>query len=495
MFATIALFSWPIVVIILFRVLPRPHAVLISLLGGYLLLPTQGGVDLPLLPALEKHSIPALSVLIVVLIARQRETDPPALKGWLPQGFLPRLLILIIIAGSFMTVLTNGDMLVFGPRVLPGLRLYDAFSAALLSVILMLPLLLARKFLAHPEQQRLLLLVMCIAGMLYSLLALYEVRMSPQLNRTLYGYFPHDWIQHLRNGGFRPIVFLSHGLQLATFFAGTLMAAVALMRLGKGARRTNYLLAALWLFMTLVLCKSLGALIIAVAMTPVILLFGARLQALAAAIVVILVISYPLSRGAGLIPVERIYTMAAEYSAERGISLRIRLINEERLLEKASQRPAFGWGGYGRTRLYDEFGNDTSITDGYWVIAIGGGGWTRFLAEFLLLGGPVLLLAMRRRTIGSGMETTALAVITAGWMIDLLPNSALTPPLWIMAGALWGRLELGRVTAADASGDPVAVQTRGIAYSRMPKKHRPSPNVGQNARQVGATRYTRERKT
>lgn len=496
MFPTIALFSWPVVVAILFQRLPRPQALIASLMAGYLLLPVQGGIDLPLLPPLEKFSIPAISALIFVLLIRPRDGDPPARPGLIPQGVFPRIMLFGIVFGSFMTVLTNGDPLYYGARVLPALRTYDAFSAILLTLTKLLPLLLARKFLGHPEQQRQLLMAFCIAGLGYSLLALYEVRMSPQLNNMVYGFFPHSWVQHIRANGFRPVVFLSHGLQLAVFFFGALMATVALMRLSEGPRRMQFLLAALWLFMTLVLAKSLGALVIAIVLTPVILFLGARVQLLVAAIVVVLIISYPLSRGAGIVPIDRVTQIATEFDAQRGSSLQTRLTNEDRLLDHAAKRPAFGWGGWGRNRVYDSNGTDITITDGYWVIAIAGGGWIRFLSEFLLLGGAVVLLFLRRRQYEIGMETSALAVIVAAGMVDLVPNSALTVLLWMTAGALWGRLELARVsdtprtTPLPQGGAPASAYTRMPQNSRRPGAEKLSSRATRPPRYARNTRLT-----
>jgi tetratricopeptide (TPR) repeat protein len=41
------------------------------------------------------------------------------------------------------------------------------------------------------------------------------------------------------------------------------------------------------------------------------------------------------------------------------------------LAAKALQRPLFGWGGWGRNRVFDEKGRDLTITDGYWIIVLG----------------------------------------------------------------------------------------------------------------------------
>ena len=493
--ATLALFSWPIVVLVLFQKFDRPLAVMLGLLGGFLLLPVEGGIDFPLLPSFEKYSIPPLAALAFVYMMQPKSSDAASLPGLLPAGRLPKLLIAGVIVGSFLTVLTNQDPLSYGPRYIRGLRLYDAFSFVMQTSIILLPLLLARKFLGHPDQQRRFLIVMCIAGLGYSLLALYEVRMSPQLNRMVYGFFPHSWLQHIRGGGYRPLVFLSHGLVLAGFFMGTILAATALMRMHTGNERSKYLLAGLWLFMTLVLSNSLGALILSVLFTPVVFFLGTRGQIFIAAIVAVLVISYPISRGAGIVPIDWIQTTATDFNASRGASLGTRLFNEERLLDHASKRPLFGWGGWGRNRVYEDNGADTTITDGYWAIAITGGGWLRYLCEFMLLGLPVVLLFLRRRRYEVGPEGAALALITAVWMIELIPNASLTMVLWMAAGSLWGRLEYARVTESG----PAEVETDLIdsesPYTRMPRKYRRRGTKGPAPDMIPGSSYARSLRT
>lgn len=468
MVPTIAIFSWPIVVIVLFQKYSQHMAVAVSIVAAYLLLPVQGGVDLPLLPPINKNTVVVIAILIVVLSMGKTAGASTCLPGWLPKPPVLRLLIFTAIGGALMTVLLNADTVVYGNRALPALRIYDGFSAMLSAGLMLLPLLLARKYLARPEHHILLLMVLCVAGLCYSLLAAYELRMSPQLNRMVYGFFPHNWAQHVRGGGYRPIVFLAHGLQLSIFFTGTVIAACTLLRLHIEKKRMLYLFAACWLFVMLIMTKSFGALAIAVVLVPVVILLPVRMQLLVAAALAVLVVSYPLSRGAGLIPVDRVQNFVAQIDERRASSLGVRLKHEEALLEKASVRPVFGWGGWGRSRIYDEDGRDVTIADGYWAIAIGVGGWVKYLSEFLMMGGAVVLLALRQRVYKVGLETSALALITAGWMVDLLPNSALTPLLWLVAGALWGRFELGQIS--DTAQDPdTPKQARTLRYSRWPQ--------------------------
>ncbi|MEM9523999.1 MAG: O-antigen ligase family protein, partial [Pseudomonadota bacterium] len=400
------LLAWPLVMLILFARLRLQHAVIWSILGGYLLLPERLGWNLPMIPNLDKHSIPALTAigLTMLYLYRRRpgtlrargiqDRQPPpytVLKGWLPRSPAGLLLLGMIVLGAIASVLTNGDRLVYGPTVIPGLRPYDAMSSLAVIGFTLMPLLLGRKLLADNDSHRTLIFILCYAAMAYSLLALWEIRMSPRLNFQIYGFFPHSWIQHIRGDGFRPLVFLRHGLLLGVFMACGILAAAVCMRLDQ-KRRTLFLLATFWLLGTLALSKTLGAFLIALALLPVVVLMPVRLQLVAAAIVAGITLSYPILRGAGWIPVDRISEIAMSYDEGRAGSLIFRLENEDILLEKANERPIFGWGGWGRWRVYDDrTGNDVSTSDGSWIILIGEGGWVGYIGLFGLLTIPVIL--------------------------------------------------------------------------------------------------------
>src|SRR5205823_4753004 len=60
---------------------------------------------------------------------------------------------------------------------------------------------------------------------------------------------------------------------------------------------------------------------------------------------------------------------------ERAQSLEFRLRNEDLLIDRALEQPAFGWGGWGRSRVVDDTGRDLTVTDGLWVIALGDRGF------------------------------------------------------------------------------------------------------------------------
>jgi hypothetical protein len=464
----LALFSYPVVVAILFARLKPVTALIVAIVAGYLLLPHGRGLNLPVLPTLDKHSIPALSALVAMALVlnKTRQKDPRFLEGWWPRSPLAVLFIALILFGTLATTLTNGDRLSFGPLTLPAMRPYDAGAFLLLAAMMLVPFFLARRFLGHPDTHPILLFLLVLAGLAYSFFAIYEARMSPQININVYGYFQHIWIQHLRAGGFRPIVFLQHGLWVSLFFSTALLSALALYRGKKGAPRLRYLYAAGWLFVTLVLTKSLGALIITVALAPIILLLSVRLQLIMAALVAVVVMTYPVLRGAGVVPIDAISERVETINPARADSLRYRLNNEEILLERAQQRPLFGWGGWGRNSIYNEYGRNIAVTDGFWVIIIGQRGWVGYVGIFGLLSVGILGLVWQARRLEITPATAGLAVVLAGNMVDLIPNAGITVLTWMMAGALLGRLEHGRISDTAVAAAPEAAR-RTLRYSRF----------------------------
>ncbi len=442
MFGNIALLSWPFVVAILLLKKTTPTAIIVVIFAGYLLLPEQISFDFPLLPAFEKDTIPATSLFLLILLG-VGQFKSPSLKGWLPKGILPKTLLFILIVGVFPTTMTNTDPLSYGPLTLPGLRPYDAFSMILGYLMALIPFFLARKYLAYPEQNKTLLYAFVFAGLFYSILALYEIRMSPQLSNIVYGFFPHSWIQHVRGNGYRPIVFLQHGLWVSIFFTCTVLAAAGLGRMQTKSQKAKYFGFGLWLLLTLVLTKSLGALVIAILLLPCVLFLKPRFQILICAGIAVLVMTYPALRAGGFIPVEQLVGWAESIDSERAGSLQFRLDNEDQLLTHARERPYFGWAGWGRNAVFNQYGREQSTPDGYWVIIMGVGGWARYIAEFGLLCAPIIIAAFRQRKIKIEPETSVLILILTANLIDLIPNATVTPLTWILAGAIWGRLELG----------------------------------------------------
>jgi len=249
------------------------------------------------------------------------------------------------------------------------------------------------------------------------------------------------------------------------------------MRIAEGKRKIWYALGFIWLFCTLFLAKTFGAFLIAVALFPIALLFGARLQLRIAAILAICILAFPILRGAGWVPIDTIVENVQKIDSQRAGSLRFRLENEDILLAKANERPFFGWGGWGRNRVFDKDGNDISTTDGAWLIHLGQGGWARYVAQFGLLGLPIILLSFGKVGRDATLATSTLALALVANLIDLLPNSGLTSVTWLIAGALAGRLEFKADDVKRDQETQELAMPKTIRYSRDHGKLHPARNI------------------
>lgn len=431
---------WPVATVAMFRHLPLRSALVWAVVGAYLVLPPVAKLDLPAVPDLDKYSLPNLFVAYALLFVLRRRID------WMPQSPVGKALVLLYVLGPFGTILTNPDPIPFAMGQVPGLKLYDAFSTIAYQVFWILPLVFGRQFLGDPAGLRVLARILVIAGLAYSLPMLIEARLSPQMNVWVYGFFQHDFFQTIRNGGFRPVVFLPHGLWVAVFTLTSMMCALLLLRIGPAETRPKTMAALLYLaFMLVVICKSAGVLAYAVALCPLMLFARPRTQVLIAGLLAVVVLVYPLLRGLHLVPLDQILQFADSLSPERAYSLNFRIQNEELLLARAEERPWFGWGSYGRNFMHDPVtGEMINIADGQWIITLGMYGWCGFIATFGLAVLPLLLLT-REVFLGRAEDITRM---TAGWaiilsasMLDMLPNATQVPLTWLMTGALLGEAE------------------------------------------------------
>ena len=473
MTAYLALMLWPLISIAFFRWMSLAGAVAATIIGGYLLLPERTSFNLPLLPVIDKHTVPALTALVGVLIILRKRPDLDVQPGWLPKHTLVRILLLLLFIGIFGTVLTNRDPIFASGAAGPALRLYDAFSELLRTFMVLIPFLIARKVLTTPSAMRDVIIVLTAAAVGYACFALVEIRLSPQMSNWVYGFFPHSWRQHLRDGGFRPVVFLNHGLWLAIFFATALTAAAALAK-SDVRLRPWFIGASCFIFVTLALSKNLGALVIACAMLALIFVMPRRLQLLAAACIAGMVLTYPMLRALDIVPVRSVVSVTAPLFPERAASLGFRLMHEDALLARAMERPVFGWGGWGRNLIFDEQGRNTSITDGLWVIHFGQRGWVGYLTRFGLMTAGIILIAFRRRS-DIDAPSAALALALAANLVDLLPNAGSSPITWLMAGALIGRLDALRRTSGAEVELPTEAHAERMSGRQSPVLRREFP--------------------
>lgn len=438
--ATFVLAIWPLVTAVFFLRLPPGRAVIASLLIGYLFLPEPpAGFDFPLIPPLTKQTIPALSAMAMWMFLYGHQ------RNIFPRSGAVLVLMLIFVFSPVVTTVLNQSSIYWGDLKIQGMPLKDALALVIQQSLLLLPFLLARRFLSTAEDQRDLLFAFMIGGLIYSLPMLLEIRLSPQLNFWVYGYYQHDFVQTIRFGGFRPMVFLYHGIWAAFFLLMAVLSAFALWRTKQLKSNWKLLLVALYLTGVLILSKSLGAWLFAAVLVPTIMFVGSRWQMRLAVCIAVFAIAYPALKGINILPQDRILDAVAMIDDERARSLEFRFGNENLLLERASQKPLFGWGTYNRNQVIDTAtGEVETVTDGRWVILIGQFGWLGFIAEFGLLILPVLLLwreTSYRKPDGYSALIVPISLILATNAFDMLPNATLTPLTWLMAGALTGYAE------------------------------------------------------
>lgn len=440
---------WPLLCIFFMNTMPLNRGILWSIFIGFMFLPVGISFDPPLLPAIDKVAAPSIGVFIGLLLIGKR---PYSLKFG---STIIKILLFIIILQPFITAIMNSNTANIGLATKPGLSLYDAVSSAMRHYIIIIPFLVAYKFIRNTDDHENFVKVIFISGMIYSVLMIIELRFSPRMNIWIYGYFQHSWAQMLRDGGYRPIVFLNHGLWVAFFAMTTLISAAIIWKnlIGK-QKRFQFFICMIYLSIILIFCKSLGSILFATIILPLIIFTNTRLQVKISAILAIVAMLYPALRGANLVPIQNIISVARNIDEKRARSLEFRINNENLLLEHANKKPIFGWGGRGRNLIYENEGRKAIVVDGYWIIVIGQHGWFGYIAHFGLLGVPILLLYRRtRRGFDVDRVTSGLSLILAVNMIELLPNATLMPWTWLLAGAILGRSEA-------PEGCTVAVNTK-----------------------------------
>ena len=291
-----------------------------------------------------------------------------------------------------------------------------------------------------------------VAGLVYSVPMLIETAVSPQLNLWIYAYFQHDFFQTLRSGGDRPAVFLPHGLWVVFFaFMAAAAAAIVLWDLPPD-QRPRRLMIVLYLLFLMVMCKLAGALLFAVFALPLLIFVNRRFIVLVAAGTAVLVVVYPILRGAHLEPLQVITDLAACFSADRAGSLNFRVLKKELLLEHAARKLWFGWGGFNRSFLHDPVTGGTAvIADGAWIFVLGISGWVGCIASFGLLALPQLRLAK----VALSQDEAAISPFATGLalnLLDMLPNATAIPFNWLMAGALYGNVVRLRAALPERPG-------------------------------------------
>lgn len=458
-------------------VFARQHlvpAILAAVIVPYLFLPEAFKIPLPGLPDLTKTSVISVGLLLGLLFYGPK-TRPTAQITDLKRSnrtfaILLTTCVVLMVLGACLTVLNNREVLRFGPTFLPAMRPWDVVGFVGNMVLSLIPFFVARSLIATPTAHRQMLKAVVYGGLAYAVLMLVEIRLSPQLHNWVYGFHQHSFIQHIRDG-YRPMVFLEHGLWVGFYTFTALIAAAALWQ---SERQGKWLWATGILFVILMISENLGAFALGLFVIGLVFLLRGRLQILAAAVIALSTLFYPGLRQAQMVPIDGILSVAESVSAERAGSLRFRLDNEDLLLARAFEKPLTGWGGWARDRIYDGDGRDIAISEGRWILTLGQWGWIGYVALFGLLTLPLIFLTTTGRRKKIPPETVALALIGAGNLIYMIPNATLTPVGLLIFGALAGFVQNDPVvTAAQAQTSDQSNRRNTGRYTRFP----PSPEA------------------
>ena len=436
--STLVFFLWVPIALWGARQWPPAKTAALLLLLPLMFLPEVVYFDLPGLPPFEKGRTAIVWLLIGVLLFHRQRLSTVELSKW------TKFSMVLLLVGGVVTVLLNLDPVSDAAIYLHPHQPYDVVNIIITGTLdWILPFVLGAAMFNSSKDLQVLFRLLVAAVLAYSLLLLVEIRLSPQMNNWVYGFFQGNFAQTVRQGGYRPTVFMTNGIAVAML---TMVGVVAAGVLHK-ARIKTFGIGSVWvlayLWVVLVLSKSVAALLYTLVAVPLILFSTPKTHFRVAVFLAVTVLLYPALRATGFVPTEDITAaMAEEFGEERAESLTTRFTNEEVLLERASERSFFGWGTYGRASIYSAYtGRETSIPDGDWIITLGTFGLVGFLAKYLLLLLPIFAAARQAKYLRRQSDLrllSALTLVVAFSAFDLLPNGNFNYLLFVLSGALVG---------------------------------------------------------
>jgi len=424
------IFCWPLAVMAIFALLPPRRAILTSMLLAWLFLPIVR-IDVPIFPDVTKMSMTLGAILIGIVVFDLPQIRPFHISlHWIDLPFI------IWCLAPFLTAIANA----------PETKLWDGVSWSFDNVIGWgLPYLIGRTYFSSVNGLRQLAAGIFIGGLIYIPLCLFEMKMSPQLHRMLYGAHQHDFLQSVRGDGYRPTVFMTHGLAVAMFMGSASICGLWLWVSGALKEMFRFLPAGLIvmpLIATSLLMRSAGA--ISLMLIGLGAVFLRRTNGFRVFLMVLLLIpaTYITARtifgwdGSNLVEVA-----TEQFGPERAQSLDFRFRSEELMLDKIDQRAAFGWGGYGRSLVLDSEGKVASVPDSFWVIAYGLYGSVGLVSE-LLFTWPIIYMLFRiprsQFSHPALAGVLAMASLLTLYAIDNLVNSMPNPIFILGLGGLCG---------------------------------------------------------
>ena len=452
----VALVGYIPLVILMFAMMPARKAFLTAMIGGWLFLPV-GYIKLHGLPELSKLTSASYGCILGAFLFDWQRIASFRLKWY----DLPMVVWCLV---PFVTsVLNTTPYLIY-----PGLDAYEGGSAVMDRLVVFgVPYALGRIYFRDWESFKELGIGILMGGLIYVPLCLIEIRVSPQLHRMIYGVAIGDFSQSKRMGGYRPMVFLSHGLSVGMWMTSASLVGVWMWQCKtiKSVWGIPMAVCMPILLVTTLLCKSTAALGFLAAGLGILYSIKYLKTPLFLLVVMAAAPTYMYVRASGQWDGKSAVELATSIFGEaRAQSLNTRISAENRLAEHAMEQPYFGWGRFNRNRVYGTDGKDIAPTDGMWIIALGVSGVVGLvsLTLFIMLV-PILVWVRCPLKFWSHpgvAPAAAMAVLLSTYMLDNILN-ALPDPIFIVAiGGLMGiapsiRRQLGSMRQLSAPGFPV----------------------------------------
>ncbi len=450
----VALYGWLPVVLVIFRDWKGHRALVVAYVTAWLFLPSSG-IEFAGLPDYTKVSATSLGMMLAVWLSEPRRIMRFRLHP-------ADLLMIVYCLSPIPSALSNS------------LGLWDGCSNTLDAILLWgTPYFLGRLYFDSFEKIKTLATGIFVGGLVYVPFCLFEIRMSPQLYNWIYGYRLNTLHSH-RYGGWRPVVFLSTGLELGMWMTAASLMGFALWYSGALRRLAGVSTGMLLLPLagTAVLCKSTGALLLLAGGVAILVAVRMLRSPWPVLCVVFVPLLYLPIRGADLNDGQSLVEVASRlFGPDRAQSLEFRFRNEKLLAARALEAPWLGWGGWGREKVQDEYGEDQTICDGLWIILWGKQGLLGllpFFGSFLLA--PTLAIWRFGRGDWPAAEVgpvLGIALLLLLYMIDCLLNAMANPLYALCLGAV---TTLAFLPLRRLGIDPYSIATEAFPVSVVPRR-------------------------
>lgn len=452
--ALLVLLLWIPIVVYFFIRFPPQRAVVVSFMVGWMFLPLVTFM-LPPLPNLTKMAATCYGILLATFIF-DSERFGLFNPGWLDVPML--IWCLCPIASQF----TNG-----GSPISPTFNQIVTWG---------IPYFLGRLYFSNLEGLRQLAVGIFAAGITYIPFCVFENAKGPVLHAWIYGFQVFlDWNQAKRYGGWRPVVFMEHGLMVGVWMMAAALVGLWLWQAGVLKKVWGYPVKVMAIVLTIsfILCLSTGAYVYMV-LGLAILFVGKWLRTALPLFLLIAALSGYLYMGAsGIFSGDQIIAGLSQVLPEdRVASLEFRFMNEEVLGVRARQRMLFGWGDSGGNRIKDETGKDLAVTDSLWILAFGVNGVVGLASLMASLLLPAASFAMRFPASTWATRRVApaavLAILLPLYVLDSVLNAMLNPVFAVIAGGVAG------VAMSDETATSPVKQVRTSAPQRSLNRQRQS---------------------